>query len=74
MNQRPICRFLRTKNAYGDVVTPYGDWVDAADSSDAYWCLSTMGARGPDGGQCDLERCGEERRCFADRLQRDPLV
>lgn len=72
-----MCRFLRTKNAYGEVTTPFGDWIESADSSDCYWCLRTMLSTGPDGSLATLDDCGESRSCFrpsSEDLPRGPDV
>lgn len=63
MTELPLCSFLRTKNAYGEVETPSGDWQAFADASDCYWCLSTMLSIGPDGGLAAVDRCGRGRSC-----------
>jgi hypothetical protein len=62
-NEMPCAR-LRTKNAYGDVITEHGDWVAKPESNDCYWCLSTMDVCGPDGRLVTLGACGVGRSCY----------
>jgi hypothetical protein len=60
-----ICSYLRTKNAYGDVVSAESPrWAEAGDHpTDCYWCLKTMQAWGPDSAPASLSSCGPERSC-----------
>ncbi|MBI2378757.1 MAG: hypothetical protein HYV07_32480 [Deltaproteobacteria bacterium] len=64
MIKRVVCECLRTKNGYGEVSTPLGDWVDFRDGSSCYWCVRTMSTIGPDQKLVGFESCGRERSCF----------
>ena len=60
-----VCRSLRTKMAFGSLVSDAPDWRLGEATTAAYWCLQTMEAAGPDGGFAHAQRCREGRRCFA---------
>jgi hypothetical protein len=60
-----VCCHLRTKMAFGSLVTGAPDWRAGESTTAAYWCLRTMEAGGPDDGFAHAQRCREGRRCFA---------
>lgn len=60
-----LCRFIRTKTAYGNAIG-YQGW-QLGSSTAAYWCLQTMGASGPDDQLVEPRHCCAGRACFAKR-------
>ncbi len=61
-----VCRYLRTKTAYGNAIG-YEGWQHGNSSTAAYWCLQTMGACGPDDQLVEPKQCRAGRACFAKR-------
>jgi len=61
-----VCRYIRTKTAYGNVIA-YDGWQQGGSSTAAYWCLQTMGASGPDDQLVEPRQCCVGRSCFAKR-------
>jgi hypothetical protein len=61
-----VCRYVRTKTAYGNAIG-YEGWQNGNSSTAAYWCLQTMSACGPDDRQVDPKQCRAGRDCFAKR-------
>ena len=61
-----VCRFIRTKTAFGNSVgnTP---WQTGASSTAVYWCLQTMGSSGPDDQLVHPQSCCDGRGCYAKR-------
>lgn len=59
-----VCRSLRTKNAFGALMTDAPDWREGESTTAAYWCLQTMEAAGPDEDFAHARKCREGRRCF----------
>lgn len=65
--ERPqVCRYIRTKTAYGNAIG-YEGWQSGGSSTAAYWCLKTMGACGPDDQLVEPGQCLAGRACFARR-------
>ena len=42
-----LCKFLRCKSGHGAIVNSH-DWQRGISPTEAYWCLCTMEAFGPD--------------------------
>ena len=61
-----VCRFLRTKAAYGSNISDESAWQRGETSTAPYWCLATMEAFGPDDGLVDAHSCRSGRGCFED--------
>lgn len=63
-----VCRRLRTKTAFGALVTDCSleaaPWDTGASTTAVYWCLGTMGSAGPDDGLAHPHACHEGRACF----------
>ncbi|HUK65838.1 MAG TPA: hypothetical protein VLV17_03365 [Anaeromyxobacteraceae bacterium] len=68
-----VCRFLRARSAY-DELGGEGGWTAAPTSLDAYWCLKTMEAFGPDDGLVHRHACCEGRACFSSRAAHPSAV
>jgi len=60
---RMVCRFLRSRGAYDEAQG--ASFAAGTSSTEAYWCLRTMEAFGPDDGPADAHRCRSGRSCFA---------
>ena len=61
---REVCRFLRWRGAYAEI--PGMTTSEAGTSSiDAYWCLRTMEAFGPDEQLVHADHCNPARGCFS---------
>jgi hypothetical protein len=58
-----VCRFLRTKAAFGAVVGE-DPWQTGDSSTHVYWCLGTMEPVGPDEGLAHPHPCRSGRPCF----------
>ena len=59
-----LCRFLRCKSSFGAVEDDV-EWRLGTSSTEAYWCLATMEAFGPDDGYAHATVCqGENRGCY----------
>lgn len=61
-----LCRYIRTKTAFGDSVG-YTPWQNGESATASYWCLQTMGACGPDDALVHPHSCRGGRGCFAKR-------
>jgi hypothetical protein len=59
-----VCRRLRTKSAFGAVVSDEAAWQSGASTTAVYWCLDTMEPVGPDDDSVDAHRCRSGRECF----------
>jgi hypothetical protein len=63
-----VCRRLRTKTAFGTLVTDCSleaaPWDTGASTTAVYWCLGTMASAGPDDGLAHPHACHEGRSCF----------
>jgi len=57
-----LCRFLRCKSAFGANVDDTA-WQAGTSTVEAYWCLSTMEAFGPDDGHVHATVCQGQRSC-----------
>jgi hypothetical protein len=59
-----LCRYLRCKSAHGAAADDV-EWQLGTSSTEAYWCLATMEAFGPDDGAVHATQCsGGDRRCY----------
>jgi hypothetical protein len=61
-----VCRYLRTKNAFGTQVG-YQPWQLGRSTTAAYWCLQTMTSAGPDDGLATPAACCAGRSCYRTR-------
>ena len=61
-----VCRYIRTKTAYGNA-SGCSVWQQGNSSTAAYWCLETMGSCGPDDQLVEPQQCRAGRSCFAKR-------
>lgn len=59
----PVCRFLRTKAAFGRFSGPLAPWRAGRSSTAVYWCLKTMESFGEDQGIAHPDACRAGRRC-----------
>jgi hypothetical protein len=59
-----VCRFLRTKVAFGTLVGGHLPWQTGASTTAVYWSLKTMETAGPDDGYAHPHTCRGERACF----------
>ena len=59
-----VCRFLRTKVAFGTLMGGHLPWQMGASSTAVYWCLKTMETAGPDDGYAHPHACCAGRECF----------
>jgi hypothetical protein len=58
-----VCRKLRTKAAFN--ADPEGaQWKKGDATTEAYWCLLSMEAFGPDDSFCHPDACGPRRSCY----------
>jgi hypothetical protein len=60
----PVCRLLRTKNAFGTNVGYQNSWQSGDSSTAVYWCLKTMEICGPDESYAHPHSCCAGRACF----------
>ena len=58
-----VCRYLRCKSAFGGMVDNDA-WQLGTSTTEAYWCLATMEAFGPDDGLVHATVCRGGRGCF----------
>lgn len=58
-----LCKFLRCKSGYGAVENNPA-WQLGTASSEAYWCLATMEAFGPDDSYAHATVCQGGRSCY----------
>jgi len=70
MAKSEVCRWLRCKGAYAQLPGTE-TWEEGTSGVDAYWCLRTMEAFGPDEQLVHADLCHLARRCFS---ARDPSV
>jgi hypothetical protein len=61
-----VCRFIRTKTAFGNNVG-HAPWQMGESSTAVYWCLQTMGTSGPDDQLVHPHSCCNSRGCYAKR-------
>lgn len=61
-----VCRYIRTKTAFGDSVG-YTRWQTGESATASYWCLQTMGSCGPDDALVHPHSCCAGRSCYARR-------
>lgn len=59
-----VCRFLRTKMAFGSFGPDVPDWREGDSTTASYWCLCTMESAGPDDDFAHARKCRAGRRCF----------
>jgi hypothetical protein len=61
-----LCKFLRCKSGYGAIVSEGAPaWQQGTSTSEAYWCLSTMEAFGPDDDYVHATVCCDgQRSCY----------
>lgn len=59
-----VCRYLRTKMAFGSFAPDVPDWRLGDSSTAVYWCLCTMESAGPDEDFAHAKKCRAGRRCF----------
>ena len=63
-----VCRLLRTKTAFGTLVTDCSleaaPWDAGASTTAVYWCLGTMASAGPDDRLAHPHECHAGRDCF----------
>ncbi len=62
-----VCKFLRTKHAYGTYQGEIRPWQEGRSTTAVYWCLCTMEPWGPDDGYSHAQRCRPGRSCFAEK-------
>jgi hypothetical protein len=59
-----LCKYLRCKSAHG-AVEDDTDWQLGTSTTEAYWCLATMEAFGPDDSYTHATVCqGDGRSCY----------
>jgi len=58
-----LCKFLRCKSGYGAIVDNTA-WQLGTSSTEAYWCLATMEAFGPDDSYAHATVCQGSRSCY----------
>lgn len=58
-----LCKFLRCKSGYGASEHNTG-WQLGTATSEAYWCLATMEAFGPDDSYAHATVCQGGRGCY----------
>jgi hypothetical protein len=63
-----LCRFLRCKSGHGAVEDDVA-WQEGTSTTEAYWCLATMEAFGPDDGYAHATVCNglAARGCYRRR-------
>ena len=61
-----LCKFLRCKSGYGAIVSEGAPaWQAGTSTTEAYWCLATMEAFGPDDDYAHATPCSEATRsCY----------
>lgn len=63
LEQPAVCTLLRCKSAYSPIAGGTG-WRHGDSTTEAYWCLSTMEAFGPDDDLVHAHHCRSGRRCW----------
>ncbi len=58
-----VCRWLRARGAYG-AAPAAASWESGDSALEAYWCLRTQEATGPDDALVHAHACGAGRACF----------
>lgn len=58
-----LCKYLRCKSGFGANAGP-APWRDGTSTTEAYWCLATMEAFGPDDDYAHATVCGGGRACY----------
>jgi hypothetical protein len=58
-----LCRFLRCKSSF-NAVEDDDAWQLGTSTTEAYWCLATMEAFGPDDGYVHATVCAGARSCY----------
>lgn len=61
---KEVCRFLRCRGAYAEI-PGMTTWEAGTSGIDAYWCLRTMEAFGPDEQLVYADQCNVARGCFS---------
>jgi hypothetical protein len=59
-----VCKFLRTKKAFGSPEDGAPDWREGRSTTAVYWCLRSMETWGPDEQVTHAHECREGRACF----------
>lgn len=67
-----VCKYLRTKNAFGTREAAAPDWREGASTTAVDRCLRTMETWGTDDAVAHPRPCREGRVCFAPPF--DPVV
>jgi len=57
-----LCKWLRCKSSFGAIVDNTA-WQEGTATSEAYWCLATMEAFGPDDNYVHATVCRGARSC-----------
>ena len=57
-----LCKWLRCKSAFGSIVDNDA-WQHGTSPTEAYWCLATMEAFGPDDNYVHATVCRGARSC-----------
>ncbi len=58
-----LCKFLRCKSGYGAIENNTA-WQLGTSTTEAYWCLATMEAFGPDDSYAHATVCQGGRSCY----------
>lgn len=58
-----LCKFLRCKSGHGAIVNNH-HWQLGTSPTEAYWCLATMEAFGPDDEHAHALVCRGSRSCY----------
>ena len=59
-----VCRYLRTKVAFGTLVGHPIPWQAGASATAVYWCLRTTETAGPDESFAHPHVCRDGRACY----------
>lgn len=62
LEEKPYCRFLRTKKMYIPAYALLGDPREETETAQ-YWCLKTQTGIGPEGALVRGSECRPGRRC-----------
>ena len=59
-----LCKWLRCKSSFGSIVgSETAPWRHGTSPTEAYWCLATMEAFGPDDNYVHAAICKSGRSC-----------
>ena len=58
-----LCKYLRCKSGYG-AIEDNTAWQLGTSTTEAYWCLATMEAFGPDDSYAHATVCAGGRSCY----------